>query len=430
MNGSQQSPIIETLKNAIRQRHARMEALPFITALTNGELPLESYVGQLRAMATIQGTFEHELTLLESGATRDLLLGRPSRLVHLRKDLSLFDKLFVPDSEDAINHSRKIAEQLRRYRVEQPTDLLGIVYVLEGMTLGNAVHLPDVLEIFGSQTGGVAHYYAGYGDKTDEYWQEFCCAMNALPIDLEGSNRLVTVALALFDDLEALFSALYPIKSAEKIFTASMLNPEAGDYAVPRDVREIEAAVSAAKRCREEFHYFDERYRERGKSFAKSDTAWLATLSDLPQTQLLIQVEWLGRVLGNRGMPRITLERQLSLLFEELSIAVPEKAERYTGLLEAAEILKYERFQRIQESDFDKLTREFEVATDGELRGRFKGTGALIVAAACDQAAGISEAVSSLVSWLTDEERFDPQWIASVTNTLEQARNSLVESRA
>lgn len=422
MNQSQQVPLMESLKNAIRKQHARMEALPFITALTNGELPLESYVGQLRAMATIQGTLEHELALLESGAIRDLLLGRPSRLVHLRRDLSLFDKLFLPDSQDAINYSRRIAEQIRRYRVEQPTDLLGIMYVLEGTTLGNAVHLPDILKIFGSQTGGVAHYYASYGDKTAEYWQEFCCAMNALPIDLEGSKRIVTVALAFFDDLEALFAALYPIKSAEKIFTAVMLNPEAGDHVVPSDVREIEAAVSAAKRCREEFHYFDERYQERGKSFAKSDTAWLATLADLPQTQLLIQVEWLGRVLGNRGMPRITLERQLFLLFEELSIAVPEKAEHYTGLLEAAELLKRERLQHITESDFENLTKEFEVATDGELSGRFKGTGALIVAAACDQAAGISEAVSSLIPWLTDEERFNPQWIASVEKTLEQAR--------
>lgn len=426
MNQSQQVPLMETLKNAIRKQHARMEALPFITALTNGELPLESYVGQLRAMATIQGTLEHELALLESGAIRDLLLGRPSRLVHLRRDLSLFDKLFVPDSQETINYSRKIVEQIRRYRVEQPTDLLGIIYVLEGTTLGNAVHLPDVLKIFGSQTGGVAHYYASYGDKTGEYWQEFSCAMNALPIDLEGSERIISVALALFDDLEALFAALYPIKSAEKILTAAMLNPEAGDHAVPSDVREIAAAVSAAKRCREEFHYFDERYQERGKSFAQSDTAWLVTLSELPQTQLFIQVEWLGRVLGNRGMPRITLERQLFLLFEELSLAVPEKAERYTGLLEAAELLKRERLQHIPESDFNRLTKEFEVATDGELRGRFKGTGALIVAAACDQAAGISEAVSSLVPWLTDEERFHPQWIASVKKTLEKATSWLV----
>lgn len=413
---------METLKYAIREQHARMEALPFVVALTKGELPLESYVGQLRAMATIQGTLEHELTLLKSGEIRDLLLGRPSRLVHLRRDLSQFDKLFVPDSEAAVNCSRAIAEQIRRYRVEQPLDLLGIIYVLEGTTLGNAVHLPDVLKIFGSETGGVAHFYNSYGDKTVEYWQEFCCIMNALPMDEELCNRLVTVALTLFDDLEALFAALYPIESTKKIFTAAMLNPEAGDHAVPGDVRELEAAVRAARRCREEFPYFDERYQERGRSFAKSDAAWLATLTDLPEVQLLSQVEWLGRVLGNRGMPRITLERQLEQLYEELVESLPAKADHYKGLLEAVKMLKNERLKHIPETVFNDLAKQFQISTDGELQGRFKGTGALIVAAACDQESGVADAVNSLLPWLTDAERFSPQWIAAVSDTLEQAR--------
>ncbi len=85
------------------------------------------------------------------------------------------------------------------------------------------------------------------------------------------------------------------MKSARQGFTAGMLNPEAGDHAVPGDAMEIEAAVAAARRCREEFPYFDERYQERGRSFAKSDVAWLVTLTELPEAQLISQVEWLGK---------------------------------------------------------------------------------------------------------------------------------------
>jgi len=412
---------MDALKEAISERHARMEALPFIAALTSGQLPLESYVGQLRAMATIQGTLEHELAQISSGEVRAILLDRPSRLVYLRKDLSVFDQLFIPDIELALMHTRSIAERIRRYRVEQPSDLLGVLYVLEGTTLGNAVHLPDILKTFGSQTSGTAYYYTGYGDRTAAYWQEFCAAMNALPIDTDGCRRLIQVAHDLFDQLEALFAALYPIGTAAKVFTAGMLNPEAGDHAVPDDVREIEAAVVAARKCREEFPYFDERYQDRGRSFAKSDAAWLATLVALPGAQLLSQVEWLGRVLGNRGMPRITLERQLELLYEELAMAAPEKTGQYKGLLEAAESLKGERLQLIPEPLFSRLAKEFHLATDDELQGRFKNTGALIVAAVCDQAAGVTAAVSSLLSWLTDEERFFPQWIAAVSKTLGEA---------
>ena len=416
---------MDSLKEAIREQHARMEALPFIAELTNGQLPLESYVGQLRAMAVIQSTLDHELAQLNAGELRTLLLGRPSRLAHLRKDLSVFDKLHIPDIEAALGHTRTIAERIRRYRVEQPNDLLGIQYVLEGTTLGNAVHLPDILRTFGSQTSGTAYYYTGYGDRTAEYWQEFCVAMNALHINQDECARLIQVALDFFDELAALFSTFYPLQNQEMIYTAGMLNPEAGDHPVPNDVREIEAAVTAARKCREEFPYFDERYQERGRSFAKSDAAWLTTLSELPGTQLLNQVEWLGRVLGNRGMPRITLERQLELLYEELVAIVPEKTDHYSGLLEAAESLKRERLHHIPEPVFTDLAREFHLATDGELQGRLRRTGDLIVSAVCDQAAGISEAVTSLLTWLTDPERFSPQWFEAVSNTLNKAQKSV-----
>jgi heme oxygenase len=425
MNHSNHPTLMDSLKEAIQEQHARMEALPFIDALANGQLPIESYVAQLRAMAAIHGTLEHELSLITSDEIRTLLLDKPSRLVHLRKDLSVFDRQFIPDIEAAFDHTRSITAHIRRCRVEQPTDLLGILYVLQGNTLGNAVHLPDVLKIFGSQTSGTAHYYAGYGLNTAKYWKEFRDAMNALPMNGEGCLRIIQVALDFFDRLEALFSAFYPIQNAKMIFTAGMLNPEAGDHTVPGDVMEIEAAVAAAKKCREEFPYFDERYQERGRSFAKSDAAWLATLAELPETQLLSQVEWLGRVLGNRGMPRITLEMQLKLLHTELSAAVPAKADQYQGLLEAAESLRKERLRYIPEPSFSNLANAFHVATEGALHGRFNKTGDLIVSAVCDEAAGVTDAVASLLPWLTDAQRFSPQWIAAVSNTLEQARSGI-----
>ena len=421
MKQSQQPTLMDSLKEAIVNQQARMEALPFIAALTKGRLPLESYVGLLRAMAVIQGTLEHELAQIGSEAIRTVLLDRPSRLVHLRKDLSIFDQQLIPDIETVLGHSRKIAERIRLYRVEQPDDLLGIIYVLEGTTLGNAVHLRDVLNCIGSKTSGKAYYYAGYGRETAKYWQAFRDAMNSLPMDEDGCKRIIQVALDFFDQLEALFSALYPLENARMVFTAGMLNPEAGDHAVPDNATEIAAAVLAAKKCREEFPYFDERYQERGRSFGKSDVAWLASLAVLPETQLLSQVEWLGRVLANRGMPRITLERQLELLYEELVESVPSKIDQFKGLLAAATHLKVERLNTIAEEVFSNLAREFRLATEGELQGRLKRTGNLIISAVCDESAGISDAVNSLLPWLTDAQRFSPQWIMAVTRTFEQA---------
>jgi len=60
---NQVNTLTDSLKAAISERHARMEALPFIAALTADQLPLESYVGQLRAMAVISGLGPAEIRI-------------------------------------------------------------------------------------------------------------------------------------------------------------------------------------------------------------------------------------------------------------------------------------------------------------------------------------------------------------------------------
>lgn len=420
--------VMDALRAATRERHARMEALPFVAALSRGTLPLESYVGQLRAMAVIHGSLEYELHRARLAGVQAMYQARPSRLAHLRADLGAFDRLVIPDCLEALEQARAITERIRLYRMEEPEALLGILYVLEGTTLGNAVHLPDAVRAVGDRVPGGTRYYAGYGDWTDDYWQEFRATIDAIPMDQAGAERLIAVSHALFDRLEALVGALYPVRETGWGFTASMLNPEAGQHAVPDTREEIQAAVAAARRCREAFPYFDSRYRERGEAFAKSDAAWLATLVALSPVECLSQVEWLGRVLGNRGMPRITLERQLALLHEELAKARPAHGVRYAGLRDAAEHLTAERLRRIPEARFAELARGFSDATDGEMRGRYRNTGALIVSAVCDEAAGITEAVGSLTAWLTEPERFPVPWISAVTRTVELARTTLTSA--
>lgn len=425
MEGCNPPTLMAALKEAVADRHVRMEALPFILALTKGELPLASYVGQLRAMAVIHATLDHELDQPEAGSIRSLNLDRPPRLVHLRQDLSAFDHLRIPDIKGALPCVHRIASLIRLLRASQPTDLLGVIYVLEGTSLGNTVHHRDVLRIQGLPAAASTRYYEGYGPDTARNWQAFSWAMNAVPLDEAGRRRVIQVALRLFEHLEDLFSALFPIDDTEGVFTATMLNPEAGDHPVPQDAERLAAAVAAGEGCREEFQYIKERYQERGLRFSRSDAAWLAAMADLPVTELLSQVEWLGRVLGNRGMPRLILERQLELLHENLAALAPGQGSQPGALLEVARYLRRERLLRIPEASWTALAQSFRLATDDELHGRFKGTGALIISAVCDQNAGITDAVACLQGWLTDPERFPAAWIAAVNAAIQSARSAL-----
>ncbi len=90
--------------------------------------------------------------------------------------------------------------------------------------------------------------------------------------------------------------------------------------------------------------------------------------------------------------------------------------------------LPRERLRHIPEPSFSNLADAFDNAADGERRERLQNTGNLMVAAVYDEAAGVAEAVASLLPWLTDRKRFSPQWIAAVLRTLEQARELVKES--
>ncbi len=203
------------LKSAISERHKRMETLPYITALTDGTLPLRSYVAQLKAMEVIYSTLDQELPLAPSSPVFELYRSRPPRLAHIQEDLERFDHLRIPDSPKPAEKAHLIADKIRETRRERPQGLLAYIYVLEGMTLGNIVNLEYVENCLRGKIESGSRYYQGYGDKTLENWVEFCSVMNSLDLDRSARDELIEDIFVFFDLLESLHTELYPLE--EKI---------------------------------------------------------------------------------------------------------------------------------------------------------------------------------------------------------------------
>lgn len=419
--------LMSRLKQATQDAHVRLERFPFFSALSNGTLPLISYVNQLRTFATVFGALEHEASGHSESSIRTLSGLGESRFTQLLRDLSCFADQKIPEMIKARRHADEMAARIRILKVEDPSALIGYLYALQGTILGNRVHLPDVQGTFSLDQNSGAAFYAGYGDQTDEIWAAFASLVNGLELENAAIERILDAALEAFNSLYALHEGLFPVPGEEGLMlTATSLNPEAGDHPVPADERETSAAILAGRLCREEFPYFDARYGARGRRFADSDTAWLATLVTLPPPLLIAQIAWLGSVLASRGMPRITLERQLYYLHRELIRAAPEKSPDFEQLKIAQSWLEKERWRHISPDAFGALCQRFIARTDRELGGKLKGTGTLIISAVCDESAGIAEAVSSLEPWLSDGERFSAQWIAAVRDTIVLARQMAV----
>ena len=418
----QQLTLMEELKAATFPTHARLQTAPFFQALAACQLPLESYVGQLRALAALHGVLEQALENCADKRVASVWNSDMRKLPLLQQDLRYFEPRAVADLREAVDAALKTVERLRLRSLEQPLTLLGWVYVLEGSTLGALMLRPMYARAF-LLTGeeGLASLHC-YGKAVHARWAQYQQRMNALCLSAEEREAMIQAANQFFAQLEAIFQALYPFQPESKTFLVTSINPEAGRHPVPSDEREVQAALRAGDACWKRFPYYEQRYGERGRRFARSDAAWLATLYTYEPAQILQQARWLGRVLAGRGMPTLLLQVQLEILVTELSAAIPGKKSEFEKLSQAVADLRDSRRKHLPDDQLQALAGEFDRAVGPEWSARFPQTGALLGCAVADELEGSQGAVETLRPWMTDPARFPAGWIAAVETTLARAR--------
>jgi heme oxygenase len=424
-SSTQHSPIMNKLKGDTKDYHTKLESLPYFNELIAHKLPLECYVNQLRALSIIHGVLENEISASEDSTLTGVWNDDLRKLPLLEKDLSFFEPRVISGAGPPIEAALKMTEKIRLRQIENPVTLLGYLYVVEGSTLGNSMHRPDISKTFHLDEFSGCNYYASYDEQVQSHWKQFSQKMNTALNDPFVHDAVIEAAHEAFDGLEVLYTALYPLQSSKTKTHVTRINPEAGNHPIPEDEREIQAALKASARGWAEFGYYEQRYGQRGKRFSDSDVCWLVTLTRLDQHILQQQIDWLCRVLATRGMPTIMMEQTLRFLKEELSTAVPENNTAYEKLELAAAHLQRKRDGRISAPAFQSLADEFEQSAGNKLADTYRNTGKLLISAVADEANGIDGAIDSLSEWVTDTERFSTDWLRAVKKTIGKAKNHL-----
>jgi len=423
LQGEKKLEIMGLLKAETAVYHMKLESLPYFDELIAHRLPLECYVNQLRALSVIHSVLEEQIAASANEQIARVWEDGLRKLPLLMDDLLFFEPRVSSDDIPTLEVALSIAEKIRLRSIEQPLSLLGYLYVMEGSTLGNHMHQPDITRTYHLDGLDGSRYYSSYKDKVPARWQQFADRMNEVLDDPALHAPIVEAAHETFTGLDVLYNALYPIKKSENIFHVARINPEAGNHPIPTDKREIEAALNASDRCWNEYPYYEKRYGKRGKRFSDSDTCWLVTLTTLEQIDLQKQVDWLCRVLATRGMPSLMMETILLYLSLELTAAFPESKALYRKLFKSSEKLKENRLKRIEEKIFKNLAEEFEQSVPTDLRKAFKNTGFLLVGAVIDEKNGILGTLSGLQKFLIDVDRFPPAWIAAVEQTINKTKS-------
>lgn len=83
-------------------------------------------------------------------------------------------------------------------RIEAPSDVLGVLYVLEGATLGGQVVLSWLTEHLDVAPDTGARFYASYGGEIGAMWRAFVEVLERLGADDGAAERIERAALETF----------------------------------------------------------------------------------------------------------------------------------------------------------------------------------------------------------------------------------------
>jgi len=166
----------ETFLNNLRaqtsESHKGLEAIPISKLLVNPNISLHAYALYLSLMHDVVSDFEKHIYPIVEDQIPDISERK-------KADYILNDLKFIGEEKKKGHQFFKNSD----FNFTVPF-AMGMLYVLEGSTLGGRFILKNIQESLGlSEEKGIS-YFSGYGNKTGSYWKKF---LNNLT-DFEASN--------------------------------------------------------------------------------------------------------------------------------------------------------------------------------------------------------------------------------------------------
>jgi len=417
----------QALRIATRDLHSRIEATPFAKSILDKTLHLDAYVGYVRVLTVIHAALERRLDACDHPQVTRVWSDDLRRLPELLADNDVFRWDLIPEALKANQAALRAASHILLLSKDDPVAMLGCLYVLAGSSKGAAILYPLISRNLGLSPGRGLSYLTRHGEQGAADWDRAAAILDEAVPDPGQIQTMTDAALMLIECIAEAFEALCPLNREAMRYVVTAFNPEAGNHPVPQDKRDLLAVFRASERCLAEYPYFLYRFGTRGRRFADTDGAWLATLPDLGAEPLQAQADWLGRVLSSRGMPRLLLARHLEILAEELAWARPDQAERSALLQQAARRIRSVLEDRLPKLLLRKQVEKLQLACGRPEDFACVEAVDLLASAAMDEAEGLEGSTQSLMAWLADPGRNPAAWIQTVQDILAVLRSTLAD---
>ena len=176
---------LENLKSQTATAHKNLESLPVSASILSPNMKISDYCHYLSLMYDVHKSTQEMVFPLLKNFISDLEERAKTQLI--LDDLSF------------LNYTKKESVCIFNNQDINVPFALGILYVIEGSTLGGRFILKNIETIPGlDQQNGVS-YFTGYGNKTGSYWKAFLNELTAYENENQCADDIIKGAVYAFD---------------------------------------------------------------------------------------------------------------------------------------------------------------------------------------------------------------------------------------
>lgn len=169
--------------------HKRLEALPLSKILVDTQITVVDYSKYLELMHDVVYQMERVIFPILQSYVCDLEERKKAHLI-------------LSDLE-VLGHQKSTSSDVFDSAAVSNTGFaMGMLYVLEGSTLGGRFILKNISENLGFDATKGASYFAGYGNKTGSAWKNFLAILTAFEADHEAETDIIKGADYAFQAIE------------------------------------------------------------------------------------------------------------------------------------------------------------------------------------------------------------------------------------
>ncbi|HEX8269724.1 MAG TPA: biliverdin-producing heme oxygenase [Flavobacterium sp.] len=175
------STFLNTLRTQTNDAHKMLESLPVSEEIISKDLVISDYIKYLQLMYSTVKQVETEIYPLVHEFVSDLDLRHKSQLIE--RDLAALS-CGLPQLQHVYDFPQPVSTAFA----------FGILYVIEGSTLGGRYILKNVEQALHLNFNNGASYFAGYQTATGSRWKSFLSDMTKFENETQNSAEIIAGA--------------------------------------------------------------------------------------------------------------------------------------------------------------------------------------------------------------------------------------------